>query len=159
MLGHDAKQVQPETLSAHIVSTTPLQLGAADVSTASGVIVATLFVGSLGNYGGNRHMPSASVYRNKCQVGGTHMLAAIHNVILDHYFHTYFHRGMKHTIYRRPENYQIADVDWDPEIQVIDRGGDNIISRMPMCRHGSGKVDPMHKASAEQGAERVGIVR
>jgi hypothetical protein len=46
----------------------------------------------------------------------------------------------------------------NPEIHVIDRRGDYVVPGMAMRGHSSGEVDPMHKSSAEQGAERVGIV-
>lgn len=41
---------------------------------------------------------------------------------------------------------------------MIDGGGNHVTARVAMSGEGSGDVDPVHKASAQKGAERIGVI-
>ena len=54
---------------------------------------------------------------------------------------------------------EVADMNGHPEIEMINRRSHDVLPRVAMRCQGSGHVNPVHQASAKQGAERIGIVR
>jgi hypothetical protein len=41
---------------------------------------------------------------------------------------------------------------------VIRGGRYHVTARVPVCRHGTRQIDPVHQASAEQSAQRIRVV-
>src|SRR5580692_2017306 len=124
----------------------------------AGIVIPAALIFCFRNDGRNLNAPSAGVDGHECQVGGTHVLAIVEDVVFYPGLYPHLHRTAEHTVYRGPEDDQIPNVYRNPEIHMVNRRRNYIVSGVAMSGHGSGEVDPMHKASAEQGAERVGIV-
>src|SRR5579863_5693034 len=122
------------------------------------VVTAALIVG-FRNHRRNLDTTSAGVNCHESQVGRTHVLAIVQDVIFHPGLYSHFHRAVKHAIDRGAENYQISNVHRNPEIHVIDRRGHNIVPGMSMRGHGAREVNPMHQTTAKQGAERIGVIR
>jgi len=64
----------------------------------------------------------------------------------------------KRAVHARFEYEQVADMDGLNEIDVIHCRRHHVRPRMPVSRHGAGQVDEVHQSSAQQVAERVGVV-
>jgi len=69
------------------------------------------------------------------------------------------HRGVEGAIHRRSKHEQVADVHGREKIKMIGGSGDDEATRMAMTGESSGDIDQMHEASAEQIAQRIGVVR
>ena len=57
------------------------------------------------------------------------------------------------------KNDEIADAHRNQEVNVIDGCGHDVVARVAMRGHGAGQIDPVHQASAQQGGERIGVIR
>ena len=86
------------------------------------------------------------------------MLPVVCDVVFHPDFDPHLHRSAEHPIHRGAEDYQISHVDRHPKIQVINCCSDHIVPGVAMGGHGSGEVNPMHEASAQQCAQRIGVV-
>jgi hypothetical protein len=49
-------------------------------------------------------------------------------------------------------------MDGADEVDVVHGGGDNVGAGVAIGGHGAGEIDEVHEASAEQVAQRVGVV-
>src|SRR5690349_18251673 len=108
---------------------------------------------------GNRQALAAAINGNEGEVGGTHVVASVLVVILDKYFYPDLHRRMENSVDRRTQDDEVADTYREEKIQMVDRSSDNVLPGVTVCRQGSSEIDPVHQASPEQSAKRVGIVR
>src|SRR5579864_2721351 len=146
----------PRWKSARFAPT--FQFGTADFPAPSGIVVAALLLFGLGNHGRDLQVLAGAVDGYERQVGGGYVLGRVGNVILNEDLHTHFHRAVEDAINRGAKDDKISDADRDQEIDVIDGGGDDVVTGMTVRGHGAGEIDPVHQASAEQGGERVGVV-
>src|SRR5271165_185882 len=121
----------------------------ANLSTPSGIVVAAALIVGLRYDGWNLDVASAGVDGNERQVGRTHVLAVVRDVVFYPRLYSDLHRGAEYSIYRGAQDNQVSNVHRNPEIHVIDGGGDHVIAAMAMRGHGSGEVNPMHEASTE----------
>src|SRR6266478_6292483 len=103
-----------------------------DFASPPGVFVTAPLLVGFGNDGWNWKMAPSSIYRDKCQIGRAHVLTVVEKIILHPGLHSYLHRGAVHTIDRRPQNYQVADVNRNLEVEMIDGSSDHVIARMPV---------------------------
>src|SRR5580692_12046759 len=112
----------------------------------AGVVVAAALIIGFGNDRRNLDTASSCVDGYERQICRTHMPAIIEDVVFHPGLYSHFHRAVKHAIDRGAKNHQVANVHRDPEIHVINRGGDYVVAGMAMRGHGSGEIDPMHQA-------------
>src|SRR5713226_9149635 len=92
-----------------------------DLAPSSSIFIAAPLIISLGNHGGNGKMPASGIDGNEGQVGRADMLATVVHVILHPDFHSDFHRSAVDTIHRGAQDYQVADVHRDFEVEMINR--------------------------------------
>jgi hypothetical protein len=65
---------------------------------------------------------------------------------------------MEGAVHARLQNDQLADANRVAEIQVIDRSRNDVAAAVPVRGNGSGDIDQVHDAAAENVAEHVGIL-
>ena len=71
------------------------------------------------------------------------------DVALDPNLYTGLHGGVEGAIDGRAEDHEIADVDGNEEVEVIDGCGDDVALGVAMGGESSGDIDPVHEAAAE----------
>src|ERR1700675_3768729 len=134
-------------------------LGLANPAAAEGVFVAALLIVSFWYYRRDGQAAATSaIDGDKCQVGGADMTAGLGVVVLDPDFYADLHRRIKHAVDGGAQDHDVADAHGHKKIKMIDGRRDHIVARVPMRGHGRGHVDPVHKTSADEGIERVGVV-
>src|SRR5579863_4576312 len=109
---------------------------------ASIVITAALIV-RLRNDCRNRDAASTGVDGHEGQVGRTHVFAIVEDVVFYPGLYTDLHRTAEHTVYRGAQDDQIPNMYRNPEVHVVNRRRDYIVSGVAMRSHGAGEVDPM----------------
>ena len=67
--------------------------------------------------------------------------------------HADLHGGMESPVYRRTQDYHLANMHWSQEIQMVDGCGHHVPSRVPMPGHGCRQVNPVHQGAAQQRAQ------
>src|SRR5579872_1967867 len=130
------------------IAFTAFPLGPTNFSAPAGIVVAAALIVSLRNHCRDLNMASSCIDGYKRQVRRSDVVAVVGDVIFYPDFYSYLHRSAEDAIHRRAQNHQIAHVHRHPKVHVINRRSDNVISGVPMRRHGSGEVDPMHESSA-----------
>ena len=125
---------------------------------AKRIVVAADFVGRFGLHLGQLLPAAVFVDGNEDEVGAGDVQMRPGLRIFDPDLDADLERRVEGAIDARFENEQIADVDRLDEVDVIHGRGDDVGARVPIGGHGAGQVDEVHQASAEQIAERVGVV-
>src|SRR5205807_8843927 len=69
-----------------------------------------------------------------------------------------FERGLKRAGDVRLQDDQVANFDRMQELEVVDRGRDEEAPRVTMARDRPGNVDEVHDRTAQDEAQRIGIV-
>ena len=80
------------------------------------------------------------------------------NVVLHPAFHSNFHGGMECAIHGGFQDQQITNVHGREKINMVHGCGHHIAARMAVRGEGSGYVNQVHEASAEQIAQRICVI-
>ena len=93
------------------------------------------------------------------EVGRTYMATFTGDVALNPHLYAGLHGGVEGAVDGRAEDDEVADMNGNEEVEVIDRSGDDVALGVAMGGESSGDIDPVHEAAAKEGSERVRIVR
>jgi hypothetical protein len=135
-----------------------VQVGAANFAAATGILVTALLLGGFGDDLRDGQAMTFFVDGHKREVRGTYVLRMLMNIVFDPGLDADLHGSLKDAIHGGAEDDQIADLDRDEEIHVIDRGGDGITARVAVGGERSGEIDPVHETAAQQVVQGIGIV-
>src|SRR5581483_5323125 len=130
----------------------------AEFAAASSVFITPLFLFSFGNHRRYRNMMPVPVHCHIGYIGGAHVAFGSGNLIFHPDFDSSFHRSIECAIDGRTQDQQVTYVHGREKIKVLDAGGYHITARVPMASQGAGEIDEVHQPSAEQIAQRVGVV-
>jgi hypothetical protein len=123
-------------------------------------LAAALFV--LGGFDGQgRHRFGLAVFveRDERQIRVAGQPALSRRGALREHLDFYFERGRERTGHARLEDDDVADLDRMEKLEAVDTGGEGEGVGVPMAGDGAGDVNHVHHRSAQDVAERVGIVR
>src|SRR2546426_8578891 len=132
----------------------PLPLRSPNLPPSPRVLVAPPLLFRFRDHRRNSYMVSHRIDSHKSEIRRAYVLALLQEIVLHDDLDPNLHGSGEDAIHRRAQNDQIADVHWSPEIQMVNRGGDHIMTRMPMGGECTGEVNPVHQAAAEQRAQR-----
>ncbi len=132
--------------------------GFANLAAMACVFVAAHLFGAFGDDRGNGKLAPMAVDGDKGEVGGADVTALSGEVTLDPDLDSNFHGSVIDAVDGRLEDDKVADARGCEEIEMVGGGGDDVAARMAMGGESSGKIDPMHEATAEKSAEWVGVV-
>ena len=128
------------------------------LATKKRIVIATRFVGGFRLCLGYALAAAVFVDRNedKVRAGDVEVRSGLRILYPD--FHTDLKGRVEGAIDAGLEDEQIADVHGLNEIDVIHRSRDDVGARVAIGGDGAGEIDEVHQATAEEVAERVGVV-
>ena len=77
------------------------------------------------------------------------MFALAGQNIFRKHFHAHFHRGAEDSVDAGFQHDNLADANWESEIEVVHRSGYDVAIRVSMRRQRTGNVDEVHHAPAQ----------
>ena len=133
-------------------------LGLAMLAAQQRIGVVALLLGRLRDHLGHAHPPPLLVDGHKDQEGTGHVQNLARLSVFRPHLHAHLHRGGKCAVDAGLERDQVAQVHRLDEVDVVHRGGHNVGARVPVGGHCASHINEVHQPSAQQIAQRVGVV-
>lgn len=92
-------------------------------------------------------------------VGARSVLPLARQNVFGKNLHADFHRSVKDAIHTRLQGNEVAHTNRKPEVEIVHRSSNHMAVRMAVSGECPGHIDQVHHATAQHGAERIGVVR